>query len=346
MLFTNGTGTGKTYTGLGVIYRFERQGMDNILIAAPGENVISDWIARGRNLGLTIRKLENTRDNGQRGIVITTYENLGANGSLAHGKWDLVVTDEAHKLMQGQTGNTTEWLESLRAITGNPRGATKRAKMLHPAEWDAVERAQEAYDCAVKNRRDRQAPQLEAALDEAWGKFRPFLEEARAEVAAIQPQDRARVTLLSASPFAREKNIDYAEGYLFDYAKTSRSGYNDGDAYQQFMMQHFGWRMRYNKLTEPGAKVDRGLMQRQFNAWLKKSGVLSGRALDVPFDYDRRFILTPSAIGRRIDEAITWLRSSESDKQRCSSRTSSWASSTTWPARSLWRRSRPRPQSR
>ena len=36
------------------------------------------------------------------------------------------------------------------------------------------------------------------------------------------------------------------------------------------MVQHFGYRMRYNKLTEPDAKVDRDLMQREFNSMLKR----------------------------------------------------------------------------
>ena len=75
------------------------------------------------------------------------------------------------------------------------------------------------------------------------------------------------------------------------------------------MMQHFGYRMRYGKLTQPDAKVDSGLMQRQFNTWLKKKGSLSGRMLDVAADYDRRFILVDSAIGQRIDDALEWFES-------------------------------------
>ena len=45
------------------------------------------------------------------------------------------------------------------------------------------------------------------------------------------------------------------------------------------------------ELTEPPVEVDRGIMQRQFNAHLKRTGVLSGRILDVASDYDRKFIL-------------------------------------------------------
>ena len=53
-------------------------------------------------------------------------------------------------------------------------------------------------------------------------------------------------------------------------------------------------------------------MQRQFNTWLKKKGVLSGRMLEVDADYDRKFVLVNSGIGTRIDEALRWL----SDKSR------------------------------
>jgi hypothetical protein len=78
-------------------------------------------------------------------------------------------------------------------------------------------------------------------------------------------------------------------------------------------MNHFGYRMRYNKLTKPDAKVDTGLMERQFNSTLRKTGALSFRALDVDFDYDRKFILIDSVMGRRIDEALDWIREQKYD---------------------------------
>ena len=126
-------------------------------------------------------------------------------------------------------------------------------------------------------------------------------------------QSRPKVTFLSATPFAYEKNTDWANGYLYDYGATfdGRTGYNAGSARDQFMIRHFGYRMRTGKLTEPGPEVDRGLMQRGFNSWLKREGVLSGRMLDVPFDYDRRFQSVESGIGNRIDEALAWLNENE-----------------------------------
>ena len=134
----------------------------------------------------------------------------------------------------------------------------------------------------------------------------------KSDVASKQGVSRPRVLFLSATPFAYEKTVDWANGYLFDYNEgrgnegSESRGYNAGSNRDQFMMQNFGYRMRYGKLTAPDAKVDSGLMQRQFNTMLKKSGVLSGRMLDVKADYDRRFVLVDSAIGRRIDAALQW----------------------------------------
>ncbi|MEE9873715.1 MAG: hypothetical protein PBV86_23475 [Delftia lacustris] len=57
--------------------------------------------------------------------------------------------------------------------------------------------------------------------------------------------------------------MDWANGYLFDYddgrSDESREfrGYNEGGNREQETMQHFGYRMRDNKLTQPEAGVDR-----------------------------------------------------------------------------------------
>ena len=54
MLFTNGTGTGKTFSGLGIIKRFSNAGKNNILIVVPNDKIIEDWQKSGRMLGLDI----------------------------------------------------------------------------------------------------------------------------------------------------------------------------------------------------------------------------------------------------------------------------------------------------
>lgn len=324
MLFTNGTGTGKTFSGLGIIKRHALQGKTNTLIVAPDSKIASDWMESGKLLGLDITLLDDTKDAGK-GIVITTYANLGANDKLAARQWDLVVADEAHSLMQAADGEATGYLQNLRAITYHPDGAGQRHSMLNRAKLDHAHELGLKIESLERMMADQGATneqlatwdaQSEAAQKEL-GDLRKELDASqkamRAEVDAKQGVGRTRLVALSATPFAYEKTIDWANGYLFNYNEGQTSdknefrGYNQGSNKDRYMMLHFGYSMRYNKMTRPDANVDSGLMQRQWNGNLKKSGALSGRMLDVVPDYDRRFILVDSAIGNRIDEALEWI---------------------------------------
>lgn len=329
MLFTNGTGTGKTFTGLGIVKRHARQGNTDILIAVPDGKIMADWVDSGRALGLDITALQNTTDAGS-GITITTYANLGMNDSLAGRSWDLIVPDEAHQLMQSADGDESLALKALRAISMHPRGSHDRYSMLNRADIEALGELSKQIDANDKILgNDDTMAEVAASLRAENATLRAKhsalskkLDAARIavsdDVQARQGAQRTRVTFLSATPFAYEKTIDWAEGYLFDYAEgqppgddssgySQARGYNGGDNRERFFMQHFGYRMRYNKLTQPDAKVDSGLMQRQFNSWLKKRGALSGRQLDVAADYDRKFVLVDSAVGNEIDRAIEWI---------------------------------------
>ncbi len=325
MLFTNGTGTGKTFTGLGVIKRFANQGKTNILIVAPNDKIIEDWQKSGTLLGLDLSRLADTNDAGK-GIVITTYANMGQNNALAKRDWDLVVHDEAHYLAMDKDGTNTNALKNLRAITLHPDGVFQRAEMLHGDIRAAASIAQKEADLAANSDDQRNWPMAQVHQNRANklnAEFKAKQEAIKEDVAGRQGANRTRALFLSATPFAYEKTVDWANGYIFDYNEgrgdESREfrGYNTGSNSDQFMMQHFGYRMRYGKLTQPDAKVDSGLMQRQFNTWLKKKGSLSGRMLDVSADYDRKFILVDSAIGRRIDDALQWfgVKRKELDKE-------------------------------
>ena len=323
ILFTNGTGTGKTFSGLGVVKRFARQGKSNTLIVVPDDKIASDWVQSAKLLGLDVSALKSTQDAGT-GIVITSYANLGANDALASRQWDLVVADEAHTLMQSADGEVTGYLRNMRAITSHPDGIFTRYEMLNREKLEQ----QRAINEKIKNNnKDMSAadtmPGAVAAMraenarlsqqELALGKeLRAAMDEVTAQVKASQGAPRTRMVALSATPFAYEKTVDWANGYLFDYAEgypygENSTAYNEPNPREHFFMTRFGYRMRYNKLTAPDAKVDSGLMQRQFNGSLKKAGALSGRMLDVAPDYDRRFVLVQSAIGNRIDEALEWL---------------------------------------
>ena len=103
MLVTNGTGTGKTYTGLGIIKRFSKQGKNNVLIVVPSETKINDWIKDGQNLGLNISSIESQQDQGK-GIRVTTYAMFVGSSALGNEDFDLVVFDECHRIMDNKNG--------------------------------------------------------------------------------------------------------------------------------------------------------------------------------------------------------------------------------------------------
>ncbi|WP_445938239.1 DEAD/DEAH box helicase family protein, partial [Pseudomonas sp.] len=312
VLYTNGTGTGKTFSGLGIAARSAASGKDRILIIAPKQPIVDAWVKAGKSFfGLDINPLKNIQDNGGSGMVVTTFANLGANNSLGNREWDMVIADEAQYLSSSEDGRSTSALENLRAITRR-RGYGRALVRMQNA--DLVEEArnlsQQAKEArieeknALAERLQTQANAINHRLDE-MGKA---MESA---IAAQDPASKPRSVFLSATPFAYEKNVTWAQEFLFDWGHddgVSSLAYNSGGNYERFMMQHFGYRMRYNKLTAPDAKVDSGIMQRAFNSWLRTEGALSARALESDYDYDRLFVTVESPIGRRVDAALKWLR--------------------------------------
>lgn len=114
-MFTNGTGTGKTYTGLGIAKRLAKQGKGRILFVTPSQKKVNDWMKDGKNLGLNIRDLDSvakekgttaTTESGD-GMVITTFANFGLNKKLLETEWDAVVYDECHRIMENKKGAET-----------------------------------------------------------------------------------------------------------------------------------------------------------------------------------------------------------------------------------------------
>lgn len=114
-LFTNGTGTGKTYTGLGIAKRLAKQDKGRILFVTPSQKKVNDWMKDGKNLGLDIRDLDSwakergttaTTESGE-GMVITTFANFGLNKKLLETEWDAVIYDECHRIMENKKGAET-----------------------------------------------------------------------------------------------------------------------------------------------------------------------------------------------------------------------------------------------
>ena len=318
VLFANGTGTGKTYLSLGIIKRMIASGKKNGTVVVPNKEVMAEWLASAPNLGIELHTLADKKDAGK-GVAITTYANFGDNLTLLDRPQDFVVADEAHNLMANKTADDTLALATLRAITLHPDSAYQRTNMLHRdlvEKIDVLRRELAAIrsdaDGTMTRAGTARLAEIEEELTPLERKFSKALEEQRELVKAVQPEARPRLVAVSATPFAWEKNTRWAHGYLFDFPVAREVGsYNAPGPYEKFMMQNFGWRMRTNRLTEPDEKVDRALMQIQFNMRLRKEGVLSTRMLDVERDYDRKFLLVDGGIGARIDQALKWLRESK-----------------------------------
>lgn len=283
MMITNGTGTGKTYTGMGQIKRFVQAGKKNVLIVAPSDAVIAGWVRTAADMGVEVTQLADTKDAGK-GVTITTYANLLANNALASRAWDLIVPDEAQNLSSNQEGAATGALQNLRAISHRPGDLQHKSRMLHAEDWARFDALKSGEAKTVVYTR------LKARED--------------AEVAKFATQPRAKVLFLSATPFAYDKSIDYAEGYLFNYPADGRIGNSNQGGRERFMVENFGYRIRYHKLTKPESAVDSAVMEREFHEKLRRDGVLSGRALQVDVDYDRRFVLTHDAVGTKIDAIL------------------------------------------
>ncbi len=302
MLFTNGTGTGKTFTGLGAVKRFANAGKKNILIVSMNDKIIRDFVKSAKALNLDIHQLDGVTDNGKDKIVATTYANLAQNLMLGKRDWDLIVVDEAHNLMQGEQGKGTDALDKLRALTGHHAGFHEWVQARYPKPYKVSDNGIEHISS------------MELA---AWEKTVEPLRKEWQKTWAEQPKGRTKVIFLTATPFSYVKTLDWAEGYLFDFVPPAKkfsndteamgAAYNSGSEYERFYMDNFGYKMRYNRLTRPDGRVDVGILERKFAEKLKTEGAMSGRDLSVPFDYDRKFVLVNSEIGKEIDEGFKFL---------------------------------------
>ena len=146
MMFTNGTGTGKTYTGLGIVKRFVKQGKRRVLIVTPSQPKVADWVKDGQNLGLEVTPLENTKDAGN-GVVCTTYANLRANEAVLRDTFDLIVYDESHKIMENKKGEETIGTAVHYQLSNkNKQHAVERVKMKYEPFRKEKELRQELDD--------------------------------------------------------------------------------------------------------------------------------------------------------------------------------------------------------
>lgn len=334
ILFTNGTGTGKTFTGLGAVKRFANAGKGNVLIVSMNEKIVRDFIKSAKSLLIDVYQLQDTRDNGgeDHNIVATTYANFGQNKALAQKDWDLIIVDEAHNLMQNKDGDETGALHKLRALSGHHAGFYTWYGDRYP-EPETIKKIEPVLDDKGNQLIIDGMPQtkefdtykyVDAEAGETWADNRQKQHDIWRKRWNEQPEGRTKVIFLSATPWSYVPTLDWAEGYLFHFTEPSDkwkkeeygTAYNSGDDRSKFYMRNFGYTMRYNKLTRPNSKVNAGVNEREFANKIKESGAVSGRDLVVPFDYDRKFILVDSGVGRLIDKGMSVLLSTKDAEDR------------------------------
>lgn len=327
VMITDGTGTGKTFSGLAVAKEMVEDGKENILIVTPSDSVNNQWANAAKDFfGIELSKLDNIQDAGK-GAVITTYANLGANDALIKRDWDLVICDESHYLMNNEQGEKTAALAKLRQLTLHPRELRARAEERILPEEKLEARRTIAQAAKLKRKKGQLKASEEAIVEKAEKlqkeKADELSKEERAQVEAqvkdweqLNATEKPKVMFMSATPFAYVPDIDYAEGYLFDYPKVEGGSYNQpGNDFQQFMIEHFGYHMRNNKLTKPDKAVDNAVMEVEFHEWLRKTGALTGHELEIDKDYNRGFLLVDQGVGKKIDEGFEFLRNNH-DKYR------------------------------
>jgi hypothetical protein len=294
-LFTNGTGTGKTFVALGIAIRFVYEGKTNIIIIVPTERKCEDFIEVAEYLGLSVYMLRGIHDAGF-GVTITTYANFYQNEAIHRRSFDLVIYDESHYLNQNQQGKTTVYCEQHAIVCNIPSRARLKVDFLMQFHKPIYDGTKEYY-----------------AINEIWKtKHAEFTE---------QLVSKTKVLFFSATPFAYHKSILYADGCLFEINEILKlqegayGKYIKPPGFDNFMIKHFGYRIRYNKLTIPETGVDANLMERMFFENHKELGVMSTRVLQLEYDYSREFITIDSELGHFISSGIDLFYDSDFQKK-------------------------------
>ncbi len=328
-LLTNGTGTGKTFNGLAAIARAKQQGKKNILILSLSDGISNQWIKTGKDhFDLDIYKIgdESPTNRGDRGkeITIASYVTFGDSKPLVTERdWDLIIADESQTLMQGAQAIPSKALKSLRSVIGHSEFNHKAYLFFADEQakindlYQSLNKTYLSAGLSVEDASAKAQSETQTEQDKLNTKIREKAEQFKKEAKA-KPNDNTNVLMLSASPFAYVKNLDYAEGLLFnysDYGPEFEGGYeNAGHGHNAFYIENFGYRWRNHRLTTPSGKVNSGLMERNFYENMKKQGVLSGRFIEIDNDFGRNFYIVESAAGKKLDDAISIINDSKNDK--------------------------------
>lgn len=314
-LFTNGTGTGKTYTGLGIVKRFIKQGKNRILILTPSQPKVTDWVNDAKNLGINLTPLESTKDKGE-GPVITTFANLRTNNTLMEDAFDLIVYDESHRIMENKQGEETIGAKQHYMLSNkNEREAIERLKINDPFFIDWREKEAKIGQLSEEIEYNNKKYKENNADTDAYAKAETLKverEKLNAEVVELrrripEEEDRLRpeaknavkktkVVFLSATPFNTISSLTYAEGYIFSYPEENKNtvgGYYHRSPREEFLEKNFGagFRFRYGRIESHVENPEALSRQEvQFSDYLENQlQTKSGRVIDSEYDYSRDF---------------------------------------------------------
>jgi hypothetical protein len=322
--FTDGTGTGKTFTGLGIARRFVNEGKGRILILTT-KTKVNDWVADGAKMGLDVTSLEAgakkagktpTEFKGS-GIVCTTYANARQNKALLEDTFDLVIYDESHYIMNNKGGEETISTKSHYMLTNkNIENALARLQENHPLwikEQELVEERQQQEEIINKDDASYAAQQAASQID---GQLKQIKEQQKAELPAMREKaaEAAKITksvFLSATPFKSIDNLEYAEGYLFSYPEEDPNTKGSSDhrsGKDEFKLRFFGskYRWRHHQIEEHVQNLDAAVQQQQAFAdrLMNTLGTMSGVVLDNGYDYSRHFPLVEVAMADQFNSAV------------------------------------------
>lgn len=326
--FTDGTGTGKTFTGLGIARRFVNEGKGRILILTT-KTKVNDWVADGAKMGLDVTSLEAgakkagktpTEFKGS-GIVCTTYANARQNKALLEDVFDLVIYDESHYIMNNKGGEETISTKSHYMLTNkNIENALARLQEIHPLwikEQELVEERQ-AQEAIISNDEASYATQQAAVarISQIDGQLKQIKEQQKDELPAMREKaaEAAKITkavFLSATPFKSIDNLEYAEGYLFSYPEEdalTKGSTDHRSGKDEFKLRFFGsmYRWRHHQIEEHVQNLDAAVQQQQAFAdrLMETLGTMSGQVLDNGYDYSRHFPLVEVAMADQFNSAV------------------------------------------
>ena len=318
-MFTNGTGTGKTYTGLGIAKRFIKQGKPRILILTPSQEKVSDWVRDAGNLQIELTRLDDTKDKGT-GPVITTYANFRQNKALLEDTFDLVIYDESHRIMENKEGEPSIGTKMHYMLSNrNADAALERLQATHPL-WikddELMEDIKAIEDKISKSEDYGEIATLEAELTKKQVDLDAVRAKEEEELPALKQKaaesvPKTKVVFLSATPFNTVQNLEYAEGYIFTYPEENEATKGTSrhkTAKEEFMEKWFGSMISYKGGKQVESIENEDAVTKQevaFSDYLQNTlQTMNGRIIDSEYDYSRDFPLVEVSMANEFNAAM------------------------------------------